>query len=124
MFTERELKDYKELQDKFYSKCERVAKILEDLLEYKGTDNEFIFYAKTFILDEDWVEWEYIGYSGIFPTEYLTMSDTQLERIVGDRNADWRRKQEERKKSEEQLSKEERRKQYEILKKEFEGDML
>ena len=93
-------------------------------MEYKGTDNEFIFYAKTFILDEDWVEWEYIGYSGIFPTEYLTMSDTQLERIVGDRNADWRRKQEERKKSEEQLSKEERRKQYEILKKEFEGDML
>ena len=53
--------------------------------------------------------------------EYLTISDTQLERIVGDRNADWRRKQEEERKSKEQMNKKERKRLYEELKKEF-GD--
>ena len=126
--TQEELKKYSELNNKFISDCERVAKILSDLKEPKQYDGCDITYAGDFYLCGADVEWsgdEYWNYgghehhSGSFPKEYLTMTDDELKAIVEKENKEYNEKKEAEKKAKEDKDRAERFRRYEELKKEF-----
>ncbi len=127
--TQKELKQYIHLSEKFENECSRVCDILEDSKNRHG-NCENIAYAQRFRLADDSVEWEgdeywsYGGHeehSGYFPSDFLTMSDDELLKIVEKENEEWEAERERKNKEKATQEKERRRVQYEELKKEFEG---
>ena len=125
--TQEELAQYVELHEKFENECERVCNILKDSKERHGKCND-IDYAERFSLANDSVDWEgdeywnYGGYEehhGYFPTDFLTMSNDKLLKIVEMENKEWEAEQEKRNKEKAAQEKEKRKAQYEELKKEF-----
>lgn len=126
--TREELEKYSELNNKFTSDCERVAKILSDLKEPKQHEGCDISYANDFCLcgaNVDWSGDEYWNYggheyhSGSFPKEYLTMTDDELKAIVEKENNKYTERKEAAKKIREEKDRAKRFRQYEELKKEF-----
>ena len=120
--TEKELANYRQLNDIFVSECERVANILKD---EPGSDTAF---AEEFRIEGEDVCWEgdeywnYGGhehYSDSFPAEYLTMPEDQLKEIVRKKIEEHEAKVQAKKEAERAKATEERRKKYEELKKEF-----
>ena len=110
--------EYAKLNDKFVAECERVIKVLE------RDDVDWVF-MREFRLDFDnnvycWGDdsWGYGGYEEYdksFPSEYLMMSDDELNKIVDEKIA-------ERKKLNEKREEEERKRklrEYNRLKKEL-----
>ena len=126
--TRKELEQYEHFDGLFYNDCQRVANILRDLVEFKGSTNSDITYADNFIIQDDEVQWNgeetwgYIGreyHSGSFPKMYLTLSDKELMDIVNKQNEEYNEKQQLIKEQKEAIQKAERKRQYEELKKEF-----
>ena len=127
--TQEELTQYVELCEKFKNECKRVCNILTDSKKRHG-DCSDIDYAQRFSLSDDSVAWEgdeYWNYGGHeehygdFPSDFLTMSNDKLLKIVEMENKEWEAKQEKRNKEIAAQEKEKRKAQYEELKKEFGG---
>ena len=125
--TQEELTQYVELCEKFVNECNRVCGILTNSKKRHG-DCSDIDYAERFHLSDNSVEWEgdeywsYGGHeehSGYFPTDFLTMSDDELLKIIEKENKEWEAEQEKRYKEKAAQEKERRRTKYEELKKEF-----
>lgn len=125
--TQEELTQYAELCEKFKNECNRVCGIITNSKKRHG-EYEDIRYAKKFRLSDGSVVWEgdeywnYGGHeehSGDFPSDFLTMSDEELRKIVEKENEEWEAKQERRNKEKAAKEKERRKAQYEELKKEF-----
>lgn len=121
-----DLKKYTELYNKFLEDCDRVVNILKQAPEYKNK----IDFADKFVLEDDTVVWEgdeywnYGGHeyhSGNFPSEYLTMSDEELKKIVDKKIEEYNKRQEEKKRLKREAERAARLKEYEKLKAEF-GD--
>jgi len=126
--TRKELEQYEQFASLFYNDCQRVAHILRNLVEFKGSENSDITYADDFIIQDDEVQWEgeetwnFGGreyHSGSFPKMYLTLSDKELMDIVNEQNKEYNEKQQWIKEQKEARQKAERKRQYEELKKEF-----
>ena len=126
----KQLQEYRLLQEEFENDCQRVAKILEGLERYKGMEGRDIRYAESFVINGDNIDWSgeetwrYGGYemhSGSFPVAYLFMTDDELKEIVDLANEEYRMKQEENARLEQEKQKAKRMEEYEKLKKEFEG---
>lgn len=125
--TQEELTQYVELCGKVTNECERVCNILKDSKKrHEGYTD--INYADRFSIADDSVAWEgdeywnYGGHekhSGYFPTDFLTMSNDELLKIVEMENKEWEAEQEKRNKEKAAQEKEKRKAQYEKLKKEF-----
>lgn len=127
--TQKELTQYAELCGKFESECNRVCNIIMNS-KMRHDNCENISYAERFRLADDSVWWEgdeywsYGGHeehSGYFPTDFLTMSDDELLKIVEKENEEWEAEQERKNQEKAAQEKERRKAQYEKLKKEFEG---
>ena len=127
--TKEELIQYVELCEKFNNECNRVCDILKDSKKRHG-DCADINYAGSFRLANDSIFWEgdeywrYGGHEvhrGYFPTDFLTMSNDKLLKIVETENEEWEAEQEKRNKEMAAQEKEKRKAQYEELKKEFGG---
>jgi len=127
--TKEELTQYVELSEKITNECERVCNILKDSKKRHGECSD-ICYAERFSIDGDSVAWrgdEYWRYGGHeehygdFPTDFLTMSNDKLLKIVEMENKEWEAEQEKRNKEKAVQEKEKRKAQYEELKKEFGG---
>jgi len=126
--TQKEIKQYIELSDKFENECYRVRTVL--LGSKKHTvDPHDITWADKFTIEQDNVVWEgnerwnYGGerwHNGMFPLSYLTMTDNELRKIVDKEDVEWEKEQKEQEEKCKELAKKVRRKQYELLKKEFE----
>lgn len=123
-----DLKNFKELYDKFLDDCNRVAGILANSKERTAHESGNINYADTFTLDGDDVSWEGDEYwsfgeheyhSGYFPVEFLTMTDDELMKIVDKENNEYNKKQEAKQKRKEEREKAARLEQYNKLKEEF-----
>ena len=124
-----ELAQYVELCEKFVNECNRVCDIITNSKMRHGVCKD-IKYAQRFSLTDDSVEWEgdeYWGYgghdvhSGYFPSDFLTMSDDELLKIVEKENEEWEARQEKKRKERAAQEKEKRKAKYEELKKEFGG---
>lgn len=125
--TQEELKNFKELYDKFIEDCYRVANILSKSKERTVHDSN-IKYADNFHLENNSIYWEgdeywrYGGHeyhSGYFPVEFLTMTDEELLSIVDKENKEYDKKQEAKQKKKEEREKAARLEQYNKLKEEF-----
>lgn len=125
--TQEELAQYVELREKFENECNRVCDIIKNSKKRHGKCHD-IRYAERFSLCDNSVEWEgdeywsYGGHdehSGSFPSDFLTMSDEELRKIVEKENEEWEEIQERRHKEKAVQEKERRKAQYEELKKEF-----
>ena len=124
--TEKQVKDFLSLNEKFNNRCDTVCQLLQPF------DNSF-GYLDTFEPDGDFVYGEgdeYWGYGGHehhgkkFPLKYLWLKDDEIEAIVKQAVEDKERQIKE-KKEKEQREQEERllesqRKLYEELKRKFE----
>ena len=128
--TQKELKQYIDLSEKFEEECTRVCNILKDSKNRHGGCGD-IRYAERFHLADDSVAWEgdeywsYGGHeehSGYFPSDFLTMSDDELRKVVEGENEEWEAEQERRNKEKAAEEKAKRMAQYEELKKEFENE--
>lgn len=120
--TEKQVKDFLSLNDKFNNRCDKVCQLLQPL------DNGF-GYLDTFEPDGEFVYgegdeyWEYGGhehYGKRFPLEYLWMKDEEIKDIVNKELEDRENKKREKKEKEERLQIERQRKLYEELKQKFE----
>lgn len=127
--TQEELKQYIELSDKFEDECYRVRTVLSESKKRTISPNDITF-ANKFKIKHNNVIWEgcetwsYGGeqwHDGMFDLNYLTMTNTELRKVVERENFEWDKEQEEQKKKVEEITKKARRKQYELLKKEFES---
>lgn len=126
--TQEELKQYKELNEKFERDCNRVCCILSGSKKRHG-ECENISYAEKFKIEDDgsvWWEgdeyWSYGGHewhSGYFPSDFLTMSDDELVKIVKKENEEFDRKVERENQKKAEKEKAARLAEYEKLKKEF-----
>ena len=130
IMTAKELKQYAELQDHFENNCCRVRDILRES-KARRKSCEDITYAEDFFLEGDVVrwsgeeDWSYGGQMdnwGDFPSNFLTMSNEELLKIVEKENEEWEAEQEEKKKEKSDREKAERLAKYEELKKEFENE--
>lgn len=126
--NKNDLKNFKELYDKFIEDCNRVTHILTNSKERTMHECGDIYYAETFTLVGDYVNWEGDEYwqfqghehhSGYFPVEFLTMTDDELMKIVDKENNEYNKKQEAKQKEKEEYEKAKRLAEYEKLKKEF-----
>lgn len=126
--TQKEIKQYIELCNKFEDECYRVCTILSKSKKRTISPNNITF-ADKFTIEYDNVIWEghetwnYGGerwHNGMFDLNYLNMTDDELWKVVERENLEWYKEQIEQKEKCEELSKKARRKQYELLKKEFE----
>jgi len=123
-----ELAQYAELCEKFEDECNRVCNILKDSKIRHG-DCEDISYAERFRLcgydsvvwegDEYWSYGGHEEHSGDFPTDFLTMSDDELLKIVEKENEEWEARQEKKRREKEEMERAKRLAEYEKLKKEF-----
>ena len=127
--TQEELKQYKELNEKFENDCNRVCAILVGSKKRQGECKD-IRYVERFYIAGDSVYWEgdeywnYVGHehhSGSFPSDFLAMSDDELHKIVEKENEEWKAEQKRKNKENAAKEKERRKAQYEELKKEFGG---
>lgn len=123
-----DLKNFKELYDKFIEDCNRVVHILTNSKERTMHECGNIYYAEKFTLDGNDVNWEGDEYwqfqghehhSGDFPAEFLTMTDDELMKIVDKENKEYDKKQEAKQKEKEEREKAARLEQYNKLKEEF-----
>ena len=130
IMTAKELKQYVELQDRFEDNCCRVREILLGS-KTRRRPHEDIAYAEDFILEGDVVrwsgeeDWSFGGQEdnwGDFPSNFLTMSNEELLKIVEKENKEWEAEQEKEKKEKSDREKAERLAKYEELKKEFENE--
>lgn len=128
--TQKELKQYIDLSEKFEEECNRVCDIITNSKMRHGECKD-IRYAERFHLVDNSVEWEgdeywnYGGHewhSGCFPSNFLTMSDEEIHKIVEKENEEWEAAQERRNKEKAAEEKAKRMAQYEELKKEFENE--
>ena len=126
--TQEELKNFKELYDKFIEDCQRVANILSKSKERTVHESSNINYADNFRLEDGSVHWEgdeYWNYGGheyhsdYFPVEFLTMTDGKLLSIVDKENKEYDKEQEAKQKEKEEREKAARLEQYNKLKEEF-----
>lgn len=124
----KELKNFKELYDKFIEDCNRVANILTNSKERTEHECGDIAYADTFTLDGNDVDWEgdeywqFQGHEhhfGDFPAEFLTMTDDELMKIVDKENEEYDKREAAKQKEKEEYEKAKRLAEYEKLKKEF-----
>ena len=128
--TQKELKQYIDLSKKFEEECNRVCCILSESKKRHG-EYENISYAEKFKIEDDdsvWWEgdeyWNYGGHeehSGYFPSDFLTMSDDELCKIVEKENEEWEAIQKKERREKEEMEKARRLTEYEKLKKEFGG---
>ena len=125
--TQEELAQYVVLCEKFENECNRVCNILKDSKNRHG-NCEDITYAERFHLSDDSVVWEgdeywrYGGHeehSGNFPTDFLTMSDDELLKVVEKENEEWEARQEKKRREEREKERAKRLAEYEKLKEEF-----
>lgn len=120
--TQEELKQYKELNEKFENDCDRVCGILSG--SKKRGD---ICYADKFRIKEERVWWEGFEYfrgdpewySGSFPSNFLTTSDDELAEIVKKENEEFDREVERKNQERAEREKAARLAEYEKLRKEF-----
>lgn len=103
-----DLEMYKKLDNEFFLDCKRVRDILVTVKDKYSSWSEMSF-AEAFYLHDDDVIWEsetyYNYYCGIFPGEYLTMSDDELLKLVEEKNVEFQKKEEERKQKKEAAEK-------------------
>ena len=128
--TQKELKQYIDLSEKFEEECNRVCRILSDSKKRHGECSD-ISYAEKFKIEGDdsvWWEgdeyWSYGGHEshgGYFSADFLTMSDNELAEIVKKENEEWEAAQEKKKNEKAAEEKAKRMAKYEELKKEFEN---
>ena len=118
--TQGELIQYAILRNKFEEECIRVCNILANSKMRHG-ECEDIRYAGSFCLINNSIVWEGEGHSGLFPADFLTMSDDELRKIVEKENEEWEAEQKRKKKEKEELERALRMAEYERLKREFEG---
>lgn len=120
--TEKQVKDFLSLNEKFIDRCDKVCQLLQPLDDKFG-------YLNTFEPDGDFVYgegdeyWSYGGhehYAQKFPLEYLWLKDKTIKALVNKALEDKEKqiKEMEQKKQLEQL--ERKYKQYEDLKRQFE----
>lgn len=123
-----DLKNFKELYNKFEEDCIRVIGILANSKERTAHESGNIKYADYFRLEDDVVNWEGDEYwsfggheyhSGDFPAEFLTMTDDELMSIVDKENKEYDKKQAAKQKEKEEREKAARLEQYKKLKEEF-----
>lgn len=123
-----DLEKYKKLNYEFYNDCERVAHILEGVEEWKLQYGSDISYAEEFRLSITGgiVIWKGEKYDDIqsdcFDSDYLTMTDEELQKIVDDKNEEYHKRKEKEKMEQEKHNRDKRFAEYERLKKEFEGN--
>lgn len=122
-----ELNQLQDLYGKFEKDADRVARILRGSKKqtYCGDD---INYADEFRVDGDLVRWEgdeYGSYqyhevhSGVFPLEYLSMTDDELNKIVEQENREYEEEQEAKRKIKEEYEKKTKLAMYNKLKAEL-----
>lgn len=126
--TQEELKQYKELNEKFENECNRVCSILSGSKKRHGECNN-ISYAERFKIEGEnsvWWEgdeyWNYGGHeehSGYFPSDFLAMSDDELAKIVKKENEEFDREVERKNQEKAEREKAARLAEYEKLRKEF-----
>ena len=124
--TEKQVKDFLSLNEKFNNRCDKVCQLLQPL------DNSF-GYLDTFEPDGDFVYgegdeyWEYGGHEHHgqkFPIEYLWLKDDEIKamvkKAVEDRERQIKEKKEKEQREQEERLLESQRKLYEELKRKFE----
>lgn len=120
--TEKQVKDFLALNEKFIDRCSKVCWLLRPLdnsfgcLDTFEPDGEFVYGEG----DEYWGYGGHEHHGKKFPLKYLWLKDDEIEAIVKKTVEDKKRqiKEREEKQQMEQLEKE--RKQYEELKRKFE----
>lgn len=120
--TEKEVKDFLSINDRFNDRCLQVCKLLRplsgsfDFLDTFEIDGEFVFGEGT----ERWAFGGYAHRREMFPLEYLWLKDDEIKTMVNKAVEDKERQIKERIEKAQREQLERKYKQYEDLKRQFE----